>query len=99
MSLKTTPWDASEHILDDHDAGLYLAAVMDEAIDAGDPSLIPLALRDIANARGMSDLARASGVSRRALYDALSEHGDPKLSTLLAVMKALGVRMAPAEAA
>jgi probable addiction module antidote protein len=99
MPMNTTRWDPSEHILDDQDARLYLAAVIDEAIDAGDPSLIALALRDIAKARGMSDLARASGVSRRALYDALSEHGDPKLSTLLAVMKALGVRMAPAEAA
>jgi len=81
--MKTIPWDASEHILDDHDASLYLAAVIDEAIDAGDPSLVALALRDIAKARGMSDLARGSGVSRRALYDALSDHGDPKLSTLL----------------
>ena len=99
MPEKTVPWDASEHILDDRDSSLYLAAVIDEAIDAGDPSLIALALRDIAKARGMSDLARGSGVSRRALYDALSEHGDPKLSTLLAVMKALGVRVAPGEAA
>ena len=91
---ETIPWEASEHILDDNDARLYLAAVIDEAIDAGDPSIVALALRDIAKARGMSDLARESGVSRRTLYGALSEGGDPKLSTLLAVMKALGVRVA-----
>lgn len=47
----------------------------------------------IARARGMTEVARGAGVTREALYKALSENGDPRLSTLLGVLKSLGVKL------
>ena len=49
-------------------------------------------------ARGMADVAREAGVTRASLYKALSENGDPQLTTLLGVMKALGLKLTVAEA-
>ena len=61
-------------------------------VEDGDPRIIASALGDIARARGMSKIARDAGVTRANLYRALSEGGDPRLSTLLGVAKALGRR-------
>jgi probable addiction module antidote protein len=66
---------------------LYLAACFLE--DKGDGRLIKQALNRIAKAKGISGVARASGLTRAGLYKALSDEGDPKLSTVLAIMKAL----------
>ena len=66
---------------------LYLAACFFE--DKGDGRLIKQALNKIAKAKGISGVARASGLTRAGLYKALSDEGDPKLSTVLAIMKAL----------
>lgn len=66
---------------------LYLAACFFE--DKGDGRLIKQALNRIAKAKGISGVARASGLTRAGLYKALSDEGDPKLSTVLAIMKAL----------
>jgi probable addiction module antidote protein len=55
--------------------------------------------RVTASARGMSGIAEQEGVTRPALYKALSETGDPQLSTLLGVVKALGLRLAVEPAA
>lgn len=51
------------------------------------------ALGIVAKARGMSNVARDAGVTREALYKALSDRGDPRLSTLLGVAKALGLKI------
>ncbi len=66
---------------------LYLAACFCE--DKGDGKLIKEALNRIAKARGITDLAKATGMSRAGLYRALSDEGDPKLTTMLKIMKAL----------
>lgn len=97
MALETTKWDVTEH-LDNEEA---IAAYIEAAFEDGDPALIKHALGDVARARGMTSIAKEAGVTREALYKALSEKGDPKLSTLIGVMKALGVRLsvAPAVAA
>lgn len=93
MAIKTYPFDASA-LLDDHETqALYLAEVIRSAQEDNDPSLITSALGDIARARGMTEIAEKAGVSRAALYKALREGGDPRLSTLLGVMKALGVHL------
>jgi len=63
------------------------------ALESGNAQNIASALGTIARARGMTQVARASGVNRVALYRALSSEGDPKLSTFLAVLKALGLRL------
>jgi probable addiction module antidote protein len=91
MALKTTAWDPAEYL----DSPESIAAYLEAAFADGDRSLIATALGDIARAMGMTQLASQAGVTREALYKALSPTGDPRLSTLLGVMKALGLKLAP----
>lgn len=88
MGIETTKWDAAEFLSSDEAIAAYLEA----AFEDGDPKMIAVALGDIAKAKGMSAIAREAGVTREALYKSLSDRGDPKLSTLIGVMKALGLR-------
>lgn len=89
MALETTLFDAAE-ILDDPTSQAELLA---DAFESGNATYIAQALGVVARARGMSEIAREAGVTREALYKALSERGDPKLSTLLGVARALGVKL------
>jgi probable addiction module antidote protein len=89
MSLETMPWDVTEH-LDNDEA---IAAYVDAALEDGDPALIAAALGDIARARGMAQIASETGLSRESLYRALSAKGNPEFGTILAVMRALGLRL------
>jgi probable addiction module antidote protein len=91
MATKTKRWDASEYLYSPEAIAEYLEAVFED----GDPSLIAAALGDVARAMGMSQLASQAGVTREALYKALSPDGDPRLSTFLGVMKALGIKLTP----
>ena len=81
MATKTNPFDASALLDDRETQALYLVEVIRAAQEDGNPALIPTALGDIARARGMSEVAEQAGVSRSALYKALREDGDPRLST------------------
>ena len=65
---------------------LYLEACLEE----GDPALVVAALGDIARARGMTQLARDTGLTREGLYKALSADGNPSFATVMKVMNALG---------
>lgn len=89
MALKTTPFDAAEY-LDDAESQAELLA---DAFETGDATYIAHALGVVARARGMTAVAKEAGVTREALYKALSEKGDPRLSTLLGVTKALGLQL------
>jgi probable addiction module antidote protein len=91
MARKTTLWDPSEFL----DSPESIAAYLEAAFEDGDPALIAAALGDIARAMGMTQLASRAGVTREALYKALSATGDPRLSTFLGVMKALGIKLIP----
>ncbi len=91
MPLKTTRWEPSE-VLDNPES---IAAYLEAAFEDGDPALIAAALGDIARAIGMTQMATQAGVTREALYKALSPTGDPRLSTFLGVMKALGTKLTP----
>ena len=91
MALRTTPWDPSEYL----DSPESIAAYLEAAFEDGDSSLIAAALGDIARAIGMTQLAIQAGVTREALYKALSPTGDPRLSTLLGVIRALGLKLTP----
>jgi probable addiction module antidote protein len=91
MALKTTKWDPTEYLNTPESIAAYLEA----AFEDGDPALIATALGDIARAIGMTQLASQTGVTREALYKALSPNGDPRLSTLLGVVKALGLKLTP----
>jgi len=91
MATKTTPWDAAEYI----ESPEAIAAYLEAAFEDGDPALIAAALGDVARAIGMTQLAGKAGVTREALYKALSPTGDPRLSTFIGVMKALGIKLTP----
>jgi probable addiction module antidote protein len=88
-TIKTTKWDAADYL----DTPEAIVAYLEAALEEGDPSLITAALGDIARAKGMSRVAKDAGVTREALYKALSPEGDPRLSTLLGVTKALGIKL------
>ena len=92
MAIETKPWDAAEVLRTPTDIAAYLDAYLED----GTPEELLRALNTIARSRGMSELARQTGISREALYRAFSESGNPTLDTLLRVMKALGVRLAVA---
>jgi probable addiction module antidote protein len=81
--------------MDDDDA---VEAYLGDAFEEGDPKGIAHALGVIARARGMTQLARDTGVSRESLYRALSEGGNPEFATIIKVMSALGLRMKPSPA-
>jgi probable addiction module antidote protein len=89
MGLETFPYDTAEHLAS-ADAQHELLV---DALETGDARYITHALGVVARARGMTGIAKDAGVTREALYKALREDGDPKLSTLLGVLKALGVEL------
>ena len=89
MALETKPWVFAE-LLDSRES---IVAYIEAAFEDGDPAVITHALGVVARARGMSQLARDSGVTREGLYKALTPEGDPKLSTFLGVLKALGMKV------
>ncbi len=70
-----------------------IAAYLTDILDAHDPALLAAALGDIARARGMTEIARASGLSREALYKALRADSRPRFETISRVCAALGVRL------
>jgi probable addiction module antidote protein len=71
-------------------AAAYLRAAVE---DSDEPKVLLLALRQIAKARGVAKVAKAAGVERESLYRALSKKGNPRLSTLVAVTKAIGLKL------
>jgi probable addiction module antidote protein len=91
MAEKFTRWDAADQLKTEGDMALYLDACLDE--DPGDGSLIRAALNDVARARGMSQLARDTGITREGLYKALSPDGTPEFSTVVRVIKALKIKL------
>jgi probable addiction module antidote protein len=62
-------------------------------IEGGDSAMLAAALGDIARARGMSEIAKASGLTREALYKALRPNAQPRFETVNRVCAALGVRL------
>ncbi|MFN3608565.1 MAG: addiction module antidote protein [Hyphomonas sp.] len=89
MALKTTKFDIQDHLKTPEDRAAYLEAAFEE----GDAEFIIQALNDISRAIGMTEVAKAAGVTREGLYKSLGQNGDPKLSTLLGLMKALDVKL------
>lgn len=84
-------WDSAEHLKTDEDMALYLEACLEEAGD--DAAFIAKALGTIARAKGMSQLARDTGLGRESLYKALSGDGNPSFATILKVVHALGIKL------
>jgi probable addiction module antidote protein len=91
MTEKFTKYDTAEHLKTDADMAAYLDACLEEAGD--DPAFIAQALGVIARAKGMTQLARDTGLARENLYKALSIDGNPEFGTILKVIKALGLKL------
>jgi len=88
---KTVPYDLAQQLRTPAEMAAYLDAWLTEAPD--DAAGIARALGDIARAKGMSQVARQSGLSRESLYKALSETGNPSFATVLKVATVLGLRL------
>lgn len=91
MSTHLTRFDAAEYLKTPADMAAYLDACFEE--DRGDGALIRAALNDIARAKGMTQIARDSGLGRESLYKALGSTGNPEFATIMKVMKALGLKL------
>jgi probable addiction module antidote protein len=92
MTLKTTAYDTADY-LDSEEA---IVAYLKLAFEEGDAADIRAALGNVAKVRGMTGLSKETGVAREALYKALGKDGNPTLDTLLAVTRALGVKLSVA---
>jgi probable addiction module antidote protein len=86
---KTRPFDMANYLVDEADVAEYMRQVMED----GDPALLGAALGDVARARGMSKLAKDTGLSRESLYKSLSGERAPSTDTLFKVIKALGLKL------
>ena len=84
-----------ERLIDELRADPKLSAeYINAAADDGDPRVYLAALRTVAEAQGIAKVAKAAGVPRESLYRALSAGGNPRFSTLHAILKAAGLKMA-----
>jgi len=91
MSISFSKWEVTEHLRNLEDARHCLEACAKE--DTGDGILIRAALNDIARSRNMTWLARETGMSRESLYKELSEDGNPAFSTVIRIVRALGLQV------
>ncbi|MDP1651828.1 MAG: putative addiction module antidote protein [Rhodocyclaceae bacterium] len=82
-------FDFSEHLDSEQAMAEYLTVILEE----NNPALLAAALGDIARARGMSEIAKASGITREALYKALRPDAQPRFDTVSRVCAALGVKL------
>jgi probable addiction module antidote protein len=94
MTTKTrisslSSFDPAQHLDSDEAVAQYLTAILEE----DNPGLLAAALGNIARARGMSEIAKASGLAREALYKALKPDAQPSFDTIARVCKALDVRL------
>jgi|APFre7841882724_1041349.scaffolds.fasta_scaffold137013_1 probable addiction module antidote protein len=92
-----TPFDAADYLDDEETIAEYLSAALEDE----DPELLLTAIKDVARARGMTKLAKDTGLGREDLYKALAPGAKPHYDTVLKVIRALGVRLhaEPAEPA
>jgi len=87
--LELRPFDAAEYLTDETAIAEYLTA----SLELGDEQVLLNAIGAAARARGMSQLARDSGLGRESLYKALAPGAKPRYDTLLKVIQALGVNI------
>ena len=88
---KTTRYDIADHLRTPEEMAAYLEAALEEA--NGDTAFIVKALGDIARARGMTQIARKTGLSRESLYKALSGEHSPGFDTIMKIVNALGMQL------
>ena len=91
VKTKVTAYDVADHLRTPAEMAAYLDAWLTDAPD--DAAGIARALGGIARAKGMTRVAKETGLSRESLYRALSEDGNPSFATILKVARAVGVRL------
>ena len=87
MKTRFSEFDIAEYLKSEEDIAEYLNAVA----EYDDPEFFQAALGDVARARGMTNMAKQTGLSRENLYRALSKDGNPRLKTLQKILDALGI--------
>ena len=91
MATHIAPFDAADYLDDEQTIAEYLTAALEDP----NPDVFLTAVRDVARARGMAQLAKDAGLGRESLYKALSGEGNPSFGTILKVMHALGLKLQP----
>ena|SRR5215472_3262742 len=86
---RTKPFDAAEYL----DSPEAIAAYLSEAFETNDAAFVTEALGTVARARGMTAVAKETGLSRENLYKALSSEGRPEFVTVMKVLDTLGVQL------
>ena len=89
MKTKFKPFDAADYLTDEETIAEYLTAALEDS----NPDMFLVAVRDVARARGMTQLAKDSGLGRESLYKALSPGSKPRHETILKIVRALGVKL------
>jgi probable addiction module antidote protein len=89
MRIKTRDFDVAEFLQDEETIAEYL----NMALEDPNPEMLLLAVKNIARAQGMAQLAKDTGLGRESLYKALSEGAKPRYDTLLKVMRAMGIKL------
>lgn len=89
MTKKLTTYDPAAALVSDEEIAFFMA----DALETGDAAYISKALGIVARAKGMTQIAGQTGLSREQLYRSFSENGNPTLKSTLALMKALGVEL------
>ncbi|MGO4447846.1 addiction module antidote protein [Phyllobacterium sp. TAF24] len=95
MATKLYDYDPADALKSDDAVEVFLA----DAFETGDAGYIAKALGLVARAKGMTKIARQTGLAREQLYRSLSENGNPTLETTIAVMKAVGFQITGKRAA
>jgi probable addiction module antidote protein len=97
MPITTTKFDILDHLKTAEEQAAYLEA----AVDEDDPTFIAAAIGDVARARGVSQFAEETGLSREAIYKSFRPGGNPTIETINKALKVLGLKLslAPVKAA
>jgi probable addiction module antidote protein len=89
VTTRTTRFEAADYLDDEERQAAYIAA----ALESGDADFVRDALGLVARARGMSGIAKKAGLNRESLYKALGETGNPEFSTVMRIVRALGLTL------
>ena len=89
MALGIRDFDAANYLNSVEEIAFYL----EDIIDSGDSAVIARGLGAVARSKGMTEVAKAAGVSREHLYRALSSEGNPEFATVIKVLDALGLKL------
>ena len=89
VALGVRDFDAADYLVDDESVAEYLSAALEDP----DPEMFLVAIRTVARARGMAQLAKDAGLGRESLYKALAPGAKPRYDTILRLTRALGIRL------